>query len=75
MYSKARLGVDFSGLVRLRRLDRSVTVFNARAVTVCLWHEPALVLAVPLIDGPRDVPAFEAYLPLESRWFLLGVGA
>ncbi|MBH5129668.1 acyltransferase [Streptomyces sp. HB-N217] len=74
MYSKARLGVDFSGLVRLRRLDRLVTVFNARAVTVYLWHELALVLAVPLIDRLWDVPAFEAYLPLESQWFLLGVG-
>ncbi|WP_254396080.1 acyltransferase [Streptomyces sp. AC512_CC834] len=74
MYSKARLGLDFSGLVRWRRLDRLVTVFNARAVTVYLWHELALVLAVPLIDLFWDVPAFEAYLPLESQWFLLGVG-
>ncbi|WP_031042337.1 acyltransferase family protein [Streptomyces sp. NRRL F-5650] len=74
MYSKARLGIDFSGLVRLRRLDRLVTVFNARAVTVYLWHELALVLAVPVIDRLWDVPAFEAHLPLESQWFLLGVG-
>ncbi|MDX3348921.1 acyltransferase family protein [Streptomyces anthocyanicus] len=74
MYSKARLGVGLSGLARLRRLDRLVTVFNARAVTVYLWHELALVLAVPLIDRLWDVPAFEAYLPLESQWFLLGVG-
>ncbi|MFC8873796.1 acyltransferase family protein [Streptomyces ardesiacus] len=74
MYSKARLGIDFSGLVRLRRLDRLVTVFNARAVTVYLWHELALVLAVPLIDRLWDVPAFAAHLPLESQWFLLGVG-
>ncbi|MFA3873625.1 acyltransferase [Streptomyces sp. MMCC 100] len=74
MYSKARLGVDFAGLARLRRLDRLVTVLNARAVTVYLWHELALVLAVPLIDRFWDVPAFEAYLPLESQWFLLGVG-
>ncbi|MFE1236620.1 acyltransferase family protein [Streptomyces tendae] len=74
MYSKARLRVDFSGLVRLRRLDRLVSVFNARAVTVYLWHELALVLAVPLIDRCWDVPAFEAYLPLGSQWFLLAVG-
>lgn len=74
MYSKARLGVGLPGLVRLRRLDRLVTVFNARAVTVYLWHELALILAVPLIDRCWDVPAFEAYLPLESQWFLLGVG-
>ncbi|WP_320783134.1 acyltransferase [Streptomyces sp. CRN 30] len=74
MYSKARLGVDFAGLARFRRLDRVVTVFNARAVTVYLWHELALVLAVPLIDQFWKVPAFETYLPLESQWFLFGVG-
>ncbi|EPJ38255.1 hypothetical protein STAFG_4702 [Streptomyces afghaniensis 772] len=34
---------------------------NARAVTICLWHEITLVLVVPLIDRFRDVPAFEAY--------------
>ncbi len=74
MYAKARLGSDFPGLVRLRRLDRLVSVFNARAVTVYLWHELALVLAVPLIDRFWEVPAFEAYLPLGSQWFLLAVG-
>lgn len=41
-----------------------MTVFNARAVTIYLWHEIALILAVPLIDRLWDVPAFEAYLPL-----------
>ncbi|CAM5425100.1 acyltransferase [Streptomyces violaceorubidus] len=74
MYAKARLGTDFSGLAGLRRLDRLVGMFNARAVTVYLWHELALVLAVPLIDRLWDVPAFEAYLPLGSQWFLLAVG-
>ncbi|MFD5298721.1 acyltransferase [Streptomyces mutabilis] len=74
MYSKARLGLGFAGLARCRPLDRLVTVFNARAVTIYLWHELALVLAVPLIDRFWEVPAFEAYLPLGSQWFLLGVG-
>ncbi|MGW0813314.1 acyltransferase family protein [Streptomyces viridiviolaceus] len=74
MYAKARLGTDFAGLSRMRRLDRLVTVFNARAVTIYLWHEIALVLAVPLIDLCWQVPAFEAYLPLASQWFLLGAG-
>ncbi|MFH9806699.1 acyltransferase [Streptomyces olivaceus] len=74
MYARARLGTGFPGPVRMRRLDRLVSVMNARAVTVYLWHELALVLAVPLIDRCWDVPAFEAYLPLESQWFLLGVG-
>ncbi|MGV9280261.1 acyltransferase family protein [Streptomyces sp. NPDC003730] len=73
MYAKARLGSGLSGPDRPRRLDRLVSVFNARAVTIYLWHELALVLAVPLIDRLWDVPAFEAYLPLESQWFLLGV--
>lgn len=74
MWTKARFGVDFAGLARYRRLNRLVTVFNARAVTIYLWHELALVLAVPLIDAFWNVPAFEAYLPLESQWFLFAVG-
>ncbi|MFE0801432.1 acyltransferase [Streptomyces sp. NPDC058812] len=74
MYAKARFGTGFAGLARSRRLDRLVTVLNARAVTIYLWHELALVLAVPLIDRFWEVPAFEAYLPLDSQWFLLGVG-
>ncbi|MFD5158367.1 acyltransferase [Streptomyces hawaiiensis] len=74
MYAKARSRTDFAGLVRFRRLDRLVTVFNARAVTIYLWHEIALILAVPLIDRFWDVPAFEAYLPLDSQWFMFGVG-
>ncbi|MFF8591522.1 acyltransferase [Streptomyces sp. NPDC015220] len=74
MWAKARFRIDFARLARFRRLDRVVTVFNARAVTVYLWHEIALVLAVPLIDRLWDVPAFEKYLPLDSQWFLFGVG-
>lgn len=73
MYAKERFSIDFAWLARFRRLDRIVTVFNARAVTVYLWHEIALVLAVVLIDRFWDVPAFETYLPLESQWFLFGV--
>ncbi|MEU2726666.1 acyltransferase [Streptomyces griseoviridis] len=74
MWAKARLRIDFAWLARFRRTDRLVTVFNARAVTIYLWHEIALILAVPLIDRFWDVPAFEAYLPLESQWFMFGVG-
>jgi hypothetical protein len=66
MYAKSRFRTDFAGLARFRRLDRLVTVFNARAVTLYLWHEIALVLAVPLIDRLWNVPAFEAYLPLTA---------
>ena len=51
-----------------------MTIFNARAVTLYLWHEIALILAVPLIDRFWDVPAFETYLPLESQWFMFGIG-
>jgi peptidoglycan/LPS O-acetylase OafA/YrhL len=74
MWAKARFRIDFAGLTRYRRLDRIVTVFNARAVTVYLWHEIALILAVPLIDQFWNVPAFERYLPLESQWFVFGIG-
>ncbi|MGY1500241.1 acyltransferase family protein [Streptomyces sp. QTS52] len=74
MYAKAHFEIDFAGLTRYKRLDRIVTIFNARAVTLYLWHEIALILAVPLIDQFWNVPAFEKYLPLESQWFMFGVG-
>ncbi|MGW7203833.1 acyltransferase family protein [Streptomyces sp. NPDC054837] len=74
MWAKAYFGIDFAWLTRFRRLDRVVTVFNARAVTIYLWHEIALILAVPLIDQFWNVPAFEKYLPLESQWFMFGIG-
>ncbi|MDQ0811895.1 hypothetical protein QFZ63_003609 [Streptomyces sp. B3I7] len=54
--------------------DRIATLLDARAVTVCLWHEIALILAVPLIDRFWNVPASEKYLPLESQWFTCGIG-
>ncbi|MGW0708668.1 acyltransferase family protein [Streptomyces sp. NPDC002643] len=74
LYAKTYFKVDFAGLTRYPRLDRVVTVFNSRAVTIYLWHEIALILAVPLIDQFWNVPAFEKYLPLESQWFMFGIG-
>ncbi|MBZ3914219.1 acyltransferase family protein [Streptomyces acidiscabies] len=74
MYATSYFGVDLAGLAKHRRLDRVVTVFNARAVTIYLWHEIALILAVPVVDRFWDVPAFEKWLPLESQWFMFGVG-
>ncbi|MFF3616025.1 acyltransferase family protein [Streptomyces sp. NPDC002580] len=74
MYFKAYYDVDFARLARFRRLDRVVTIFNGRAVTIYLWHEIALILAVPLIDQFWKVPAFEKWLPLESQWFMFAVG-
>ncbi|WP_399041676.1 acyltransferase [Streptomyces sp. 3330] len=74
MWAKACFGIDFAWLTRFRRTNRIVGVFNARAVTIYLWHEIALILAVPLIDRFWDIPAFEKYLPLESQWFMFGVG-
>ncbi|WP_329230098.1 acyltransferase [Streptomyces canus] len=74
MWAKSRFGIDFAWLTRFRRTDRVVTIFNSRAVTIYLWHEIALILAVPLIDQLWNVPAFEKWLPLESQWFMFGVG-
>ncbi|MDT7843704.1 acyltransferase family protein [Streptomyces justiciae] len=73
-WAKSSFGIDFAWLTRFKRLDRVVTIFNARAVTIYLWHEIALILAVPLIDQFWNVPAFEKYLPLESQWFMFGIG-
>ncbi|WP_328359130.1 acyltransferase [Streptomyces sp. NBC_00445] len=71
---KSHVGIDFARLTRFRRTDRIVTIFNARAVTIYLWHEIALILAVPLVDQFWNVPAFEKWLPLESQWFMFGIG-
>jgi hypothetical protein len=49
--------------------DGVVGVLNARAVTVYLWHEIALIASIPLIDLMWNVPAFEAHLPLDAVWF------
>ncbi|MFJ5100883.1 acyltransferase [Streptomyces sp. NPDC088554] len=68
-----RFRPDFGWLARRPVADRVVTVFNARAVTVYLWHEVALMVSVPLIDVLWNVPAFERYLPLDSQWFQFGV--
>ncbi|MEU1270184.1 acyltransferase [Streptomyces sp. NPDC005799] len=74
MWAKACFRIDFVRLTRFRRTDRLVAVFNARAVTIYLWHEIALILAVPLIDQFWNVPAFEKWLPLDSQWFVFGIG-
>ncbi|MFD8721915.1 acyltransferase [Streptomyces sp. NPDC059629] len=74
MWAKAYFKIDFAWLARFEKLDRTVTIFNARAVTIYLWHEIALILAVPLIDQMWNVPAFEKWLPLDSQWFMFGVG-
>ena len=56
-------------LDRARPLSGLVSLLNARAVTVYLWHEVALVASVPLIDLMWEVPLLEATLPLDAVWF------
>jgi peptidoglycan/LPS O-acetylase OafA/YrhL len=58
---------------RVPALDRLVRIVSARAVTVYLWHEVALILSVPLIDQMWRVRAFEVSLPLDSVWFQFAV--
>nr|WP_245694514.1 acyltransferase [Streptomyces abyssalis] len=41
----------------LSRLERPVTLANSRAVTLYLWHQPALIATVPLLDLLWRVPA------------------
>ncbi|MDH6501572.1 glycosyltransferase [Streptomyces sp. SAI-083] len=55
---------------RYRPVHAAVVLLNARAVTVYLWHEVALVLGVLLIDRMWQVHALETVLPLEADWFL-----
>ncbi|MFG2626170.1 acyltransferase [Streptomyces sp. NPDC048473] len=68
-----RFRPDFGWLARHAVADRIVKVFNARAVTVYLWHEVALMVSVPLIDLMWNVPALERDLPLDSMWFQFAV--
>ncbi|MDH6514866.1 peptidoglycan/xylan/chitin deacetylase (PgdA/CDA1 family)/glycosyltransferase involved in cell wall biosynthesis/peptidoglycan/LPS O-acetylase OafA/YrhL [Streptomyces sp. SAI-135] len=55
---------------RYRAVHAAVVLLNARAVTVYLWHEVALVLGVLLIDRMWRVHALETTLPLAADWFL-----
>jgi peptidoglycan/LPS O-acetylase OafA/YrhL len=40
----------------LHRLERPVTLANSRAVTLYLWHQPALIATVPLLDLLWRIP-------------------
>ncbi|MFI6463020.1 glycosyltransferase [Streptomyces sp. NPDC050538] len=55
---------------RYRPLHATVVLLNARAVTVYLWHEVALVLGVLLIDRMWQAPVLANSLPLGATWFL-----
>ncbi|MFE9928840.1 acyltransferase [Streptomyces sp. NPDC005533] len=58
---------------RLERWNGLVSLLNARAVSVYLWHEVALVLAVPLIDPLWTVDFVSTHLRwlVGGPWFLL----
>ncbi|MCF2435166.1 hypothetical protein LV779_13285 [Streptomyces thinghirensis] len=86
MYAKTRFGTDSAGLSRLARLSLLRRPRWARGGrpgwSASSTREPSRSTsgtrsrwwaAVPLIDRFWEVPAFEAYLPLDSQWFLLGV--
>ncbi|WP_329388461.1 acyltransferase [Streptomyces sp. NBC_01351] len=57
----------------LERWNGLVALLNARAVSVYLWHQMALVAAIPLIDPLWSVPFFYDNLQwlLASQWFTL----
>ncbi|MEU6757131.1 acyltransferase [Streptomyces sp. NPDC046685] len=57
----------------LERWNGLVSLLNARAVSVYLWHEVALVVAVPLIDPLWSVRFFYEHLQwlLMSPWLTL----
>ena len=67
-------------LRRVPPLDRTVSVFNARAVTIYLWHEVALMAGVVLLDWMWEDSLFADHLPLDNQgmlfllvWPLLGI--
>jgi hypothetical protein len=48
-----RLSPSMTWLARRRFLDRLVSLFNARAVTIYLWHNAAITVAFPIGDAIR----------------------
>ncbi|MET9019656.1 acyltransferase [Actinopolymorpha sp. NPDC004070] len=60
---------DLGWLRRTRPIDTLVHVFNARAVTIYLWHELALIAAVLVIDWMWSVPSLAKSLPLQTNWW------
>jgi Acyltransferase family. len=60
---------------RLRRWGGVVSLLNARAITVYLWHNFTLIAATQLIDPLWDIPVLELHFAwlLDSAWvpFLL----
>ncbi|GAA2979968.1 MULTISPECIES: acyltransferase family protein [Streptomyces] len=63
-----RLRPRLDALARHPPADRAVRVVNARAVTVYLWHEVALMASVPLIDLLWRVEFLERSGALDSLW-------
>ncbi|MFJ6938672.1 acyltransferase family protein [Streptomyces sp. NPDC101132] len=57
----------------LERWNGLITFLNARAVSVYLWHQTALVAAIPLIDPLWSVPFVYEHFRwlLASQWFTL----
>ncbi|MFF3213442.1 acyltransferase [Streptomyces sp. NPDC002886] len=57
----------------LERWNGLVSLLNSRAVSVYLWHQVALVAAIPLIDPLWSVPFVYDNLKwlLSSQWFTL----
>ncbi|NGO72779.1 acyltransferase family protein [Streptomyces boncukensis] len=58
----------------LGRFDPLITLANARAVTIYLWHEIALIATVPLIDKLWQIDAV-ADSPTLSSWLEQGDAA
>ncbi|AXI76913.1 acyltransferase family protein [Peterkaempfera bronchialis] len=60
---------------RLQRWNGVISLLNARAMTVYLWHNVALMAAIPLLDPLWQVPVLEQHFAwlLDSDWlpFLL----
>ncbi|WP_281248326.1 acyltransferase family protein [Cryptosporangium aurantiacum] len=57
-------------LQRHRVIDRIITIFNSRAVTIYLWHNAALVVAMGITDRVGLYP-WIVWFPL--AWVLIGV--
>ncbi|MFC7531055.1 acyltransferase family protein [Actinoplanes sp. GCM10030250] len=66
---------DMTWLSRIRPLDRFVTLVNARAVTIYLWHNLAIVALWPVLTyvALDDVGRLEGPVSLAAAFLLTGV--
>ncbi|SHN26294.1 acyltransferase family protein [Cryptosporangium aurantiacum] len=64
-----RFSFRMEWLTRFPLLDRTITIFNSRAVTIFLWHGIALAIAVNVFS---QIGVYQWYIWFPFGWVLIG---